>query len=147
VGAATYTKSDWEADFLSIFAKRAPPPPCPGCGRTGFFGPRRAQDDRRYRLCKFCGYYEPLDADPIQCRATAHGCAQWPTVAGAPYVWWVQPQETEYRCPYCGAPAEVATITRPVDNPSHPWSRMPQHATFEEAAAFWFRHGQARVYL
>jgi hypothetical protein len=54
----TYTDADWSAEYLALFAKSLAPPPCPSCGRTGFYGPRRADDDRRYRLCKFCGFYQ-----------------------------------------------------------------------------------------
>jgi DNA-directed RNA polymerase subunit RPC12/RpoP len=147
--AATYTDAEWQADFLAIFAKRAPPPPCARCGRTGFFGPRRAANDRRYWLCKFCGFSASVGGGPVQCRATVHRCTQWPTVAGAPYVWWVQPDETRYECPYCGTVVEVAsaTVKRPVEDPSHPWHGVPEKATFAQAAAFWVRQGRARVYL
>jgi hypothetical protein len=147
--AEAYTVADWQADVLAIFGRRATPPSCIRCGRSGFFGPRRGPDDRRYRLCKFCGFYEAIGDAAIACRATIHGCAQWPRVAGAPYVWWVPPDERQYRCPYCGAAVEVgtATVARPVDDPSHPWRDVPQGATFDQAAAFWARHGRAGVYL
>jgi len=145
----TYTDADWNAEYLAIFAKRMPPPPCPGCGRTGFYGPRQADDDRRYRLCKFCGFYEEVGAEPAQCRATVHGCSSWPTVAGASYIWWVQPEETRYSCPYCGTMVGVVAVgaNRPADDRSHPWWQVPQNLTFDQAAAFWLEHGQPRVYL
>jgi hypothetical protein len=145
----TYTDADWNADYLAIFAKRTPAPPCPGCGRTGFYGPRRADDDRRYALCKFCGFYQEAGGEPTQCRATVHGCPSWPIVAGASYVWWARPEETEYGCPYCGIMVGVVAVsaTRPVDDRSHPWWQVPQHLTFDQAAAFWLEEGEARVYL
>jgi hypothetical protein len=144
----TYTNADWDKEYLAIFSSRTAPPLCPGCGRSGFYGPRQA-GDRRYRLCKFCGFYEAVDAEVIQCRATVHGCPSWPRVAGAAYVWWVHPQETEYRCPYCGTMVEVATVRtkRPAEDASHPWWQVPQNLSFEEATAFWFQHGEPRVYL
>ncbi len=145
----TYTVADWDEDYLAIFAARRPTPHCSGCGRTGFYGPRKAHNDRRYTLCKFCGFYQEPGAEPTQCRATVHGCRSWPAVAGAPYIWWVQPDETEYRCPYCGTLVGVVAVTvkRPVDDSSHPWWQVPQDLTFDQAAAFWLRQGQARVYL
>jgi hypothetical protein len=36
---------------------------------------------------------------------------------------------------------------KPADDRSHPWWQVPQNLTFEQAAAFWLEHGQARVYL
>src|SRR2546428_6900343 len=104
----TSTIAAWDQDSLGICGSRSPPPHCPGCGRMGFYGPRKTDDDRRYRLCKFCGFYQEPDVEPTQCRATVHGCATWPVVAGAPYIWWVQPDENEYRCPQCGTLVSVA---------------------------------------
>jgi hypothetical protein len=145
----TYTVADWDQAYLAVFGSREPPPHCPGCGRIGFYGPRKADDDRRYTLCKFCGFYQEPGADSIQCRATVHDCTSWPVVAGAPYVWWVQPNETEYHCPNCGSLVDVgaATVARPADDTTHPWWHVPQNLTFDQAAAFWFEQGEARIYL
>jgi hypothetical protein len=145
----TYTISDWDQEYLAIFGSRRPPPQCPGCGRQGFYGPRKAGDDRRYTLCKFCGRYQEPEADATQCHPTIHACTSWPVVAGAPYIWWVQPGETEYRCPYCGTPVRVAaaTVKKPAEDTSHPWWQVPQDLTFDQAAGFWLEQGEARIYL
>jgi hypothetical protein len=145
----SYTLADWDQEYFAIFGSRRPPPHCPACDRVGFFGPRKANDDRRYVLCKFCGLYQEPNAEPIQCLATVHACQSWPVVAGAPYIWWVQPSETEYQCPYCRTRVLVvaATVKRPAEDTSHPWWQVSQDLTFDQAAAFWLKHGQARVYL
>jgi len=145
----TYTAADWDKEYFAIFARRESPPHCPACGRTGFYGPRKANNDRRYTLCKFCGFYLEPATEPTQCLPTVHRCQQWPQVAGAAYIWWVQPEETEYWCPYCDTLVRVAAVAvkRPADDSSHPWWQVPQDLTFEEAAAFWLKQGQHRVYL
>lgn len=146
--AAAYSATDWDTEFMAVFARRSAPPACPDCHRTGFFGPRKAQD-RTYRLCKFCGAYQATGGQPVQCLATVHNCSEWPTVAGAANVWWVQPHETKYQCPYCGTSVEVsaALVKRPLDDPTHPWWRVAQNMSFDTARSFWLAHGQARVYL
>jgi|SRR5436309_3216259 len=145
---AAYTPAHWDQEFLAIFARRTAPQPCPQCRRTGFFGPRKA-GDRTYRLCKFCGAYQATGGPMVQCLATVHNCQQWLTVAGAPYIWWVQPHETQHPCPYCGASVQVAAarVKRPVEDPGHAWWRVPQNMSFDEAARFWVQQGAARVYL
>ena len=145
---SSYTETEWQGEFRAVFAQRVSLPPCPRCNRSGFFGPRKAKD-RLYRLCKFCGSYQAVGGQAAQCVATAHNCPQWPIVAGAPYIWWVQPNEAQYRCPSCGDTVEVAAVTikRPVDDRSHPWWQVPQGMSFDEASKFWVGHGQARVYL
>ena len=148
MSAVSYRKSDWNAEFMTVFAQRAAPPSCPGCNRTAFFGPRKA-GDREYRLCKFCGFYQGVGADPHQCVATVHGCAGWPSIAGAPYIWWLQPDETEYQCRYCQTLVQVSAtvVPRPVQDRAHPWWQVPQNMSFEQARAFWVQHEQPRVYL
>jgi len=143
------TQAAWQADFLSVFGERQAPPFCPGCKRMGFFGPRKASGDRLYWLCKFCGLYQGIDEDPVQCIATVHSCFSWPTIAGAPYIWWVRPGEVKYECPWCKTVVytQQVTVRRPADDDSHPWWQVPQDLTFEAASTFWHDHGQSRVYL
>jgi len=144
----TLSASDWDEEFRAIFARRVPPPACPACHRSAFYGPRKT-DDRIYQMCKFCGLYQAPNGDPVQLVATVHGCREWPQIAGALYVWWVQPDEQSYGCPYCGSKVTVSSVTvpRPADDLGHPWWTVPQGMTFEEARHFWVEHGQPRVYL
>src|SRR2546425_8919869 len=143
-----FSATDWDEDFRAIFARRVSPPPCPGCRRSGFYGPRKA-DNRVYEMCKFCGRYQAPEQNPVQLIATVHGCPEWPEIAEAPYIWWVQPHEQRYECPYCRSAVIVsnAKVNRPVDDPSHPWWAVPQGMTFEAARHYWVAHGQHRVYL
>ena len=144
----TLSASDWDEEFRAIFARRVPPPACPACHRSAFYGPRKT-DDRIYQMCKFCGLYQAPNGDPVQLVATVHGCRGWPQIVGAPYVWWVQPDEQSYECPYCGSKVTVSSVSvpRPADDSVHPWWAVPQGMTFEEARHFWVEHGQPRVYL
>ena len=144
----TFTTSDWDQEFIALFGRRVSPPPCPGCQRAGFFGPRKA-GNRLYEMCKFCGRYQEPDRNPVQLIATAHECTEWPQVLGASYIWWVQPFESSYTCPSCGSDVKVSstTVKRPVDDRDHPWWSVPQGMTFDEARQYWTAHGQARVYL
>ena len=146
--SVSYTTTDWDAEFLAVFARRVAPPSCPRCHQSGFYGPRKAQD-RMYRLCKFCGAYQATGGELVQCVATVHNCTAWPTVAGASYIWWVQAHESSYACPSCGAAVQVsaATVKRPIDDPGHAWWQVPQNMSFEEAGRFWRQHGEPRVYL
>jgi len=144
----TFAASDWDEEFRAVFVRRESPPPCPTCRRSGFYGPRKA-GDRSYWMCKFCGLYQALGQKAVQLIATVHGCPSWPKTVGAQYVWWVQPNEGGYECPACGSEVTVSTaiVTRPVDDPRHPWWAVPQEMSFEEARLFWVQHGQPRVYL
>ena len=144
----TFSASDWDEEFRSVFARGVSPPSCPACQRSGFYGPRKA-DDRLYQMCKFCGLYQEPEKDPVQLISTVHDCPGWPRVAGASYIWWVQPFESSYTCPTCGSTVKVssAVVKRPVDDPDHPWWSVPQGMTFAEARKFWVEHGQPRVYL
>lgn len=143
-----FGESQWAADIRAIFEAFGPPPHCPHCSRSGFYGPRQA-GERHYWLCKLCGYYRQTGAAPVACRPTAHRCPNWPSVAGSPYIWWVLPGEETYVCPYCSAETHVAeTLTSsPSDEEDHPWHSVPEHGSFDEAAAWWTRHGQGRIYL
>lgn len=145
-----YTKAQWEDEIAALYERGEGPRPCPQCGRAGFFGPRQnAQRTRQYRFCKFCGFGQDVGAQPIRYRATVHGCPPWRQVAGAPYIWWVLPEEATYECPYCRKSVSVtsALVRAPADDPSHPWWRVPQQLSHAAAAAFWEGEGYFRFYL
>lgn len=144
-----YSDAQWQSEMGVIFSGRSPPPVCLDCRRSGFCGPRDAGGTRRYRLCKFCGHYEQVGSLPVRCQPSVHACAPWPKIAGAHYIWWVQPAETTFECPYCHQQVAVAQtlVARPCDDPKHPWWAVPQGISFEQAAAYWAQQGQGRVYL
>jgi hypothetical protein len=144
-----YTEDDWDSEIAALFSERGRPRKCPQCRRSGFYGPREAEGSRRYRACKFCGFWQDVGGPPVTNQPTVHGCEQWPEVAGAAYIWWVRPDETTYTCPYCGAEVRVeeALITAPANDSSHPWWQVPQGMTLDEAAVFWASQGQSRVHL
>lgn len=146
---ASYSEADWCADTAHRDSG-GDNHPCLQCGRRGFYGPRDDKRGRHYRLCKYCGLLQNVDDEPVQCISTAHCCAEWPHVAGAPYIWWVTPAEATYRCDCCGQSVDVASarISGPAEDPHHPWATLPDLIDQTTASPFWARHGQpGRVYL
>lgn len=137
--APRYTLADWEDDCFHMFGEGRDPQPCPECGRTAFYGPRILDPDKRFRQCRFCGFTQHVDTDPRIYLPTRHDCAEWPSCARAPYIWWVEPEQSAYRCPYCGEEVDVATATveRPVDDQDHPWWRVPQNRKRFYYLRFW----------
>ena len=103
-----YTTAEWAADMAALYLARTPPPACPQCTRRGFFGPRHDGIARMYRLCKFCGFSQTVGEDPISLRPTVHGCANWQSFAGSPYVWWVGATEVTYTCDSCQQTVQIA---------------------------------------
>ena len=143
-----YTTADWQAENTAL-QHGVDPQPCPSCGRTGFYSTRRADPPsgrtmrRLYRACKFCGFWQDVDADPVRHRATAHTCLGWPKPAGASYIWWVRPDESSYECPYCRQQVTVAAalVSIPAEDTQHPWWTVPQHRSQAYYLAFWHAEG------
>ena len=82
------TASVWEAEDRAL--KRGDdPPPCPRCRRRGFYAPRFAPPFRRYRACKFCGFWQSMDRPAhriirYECIRPDHRYADWKE----PQEWW-----------------------------------------------------------
>ena len=144
-----YTAADWQAEMGALRTAHAPPPTCPHCRRTGFYGPRQDEGHRRFRMCKFCGFTQDLDQAPVFYVATAHACHAWRRVAGAPYIWWVSPAAEVYACAYCSSSVTVqsARIAKPSDDPSHPWWQVPQGLSYKESLAYWEAQGYYRPFM
>jgi hypothetical protein len=70
-------------------------------------------------------------------------------VAGAPYVWWVGPEEQSYTCAFCGAPVSVESvrITKPIEDPTHPWWQVPQGLSYRDSLSYWEAHGYYRPFI
>lgn len=128
VSTGEYTVSDWEAESYAVFAEGGDPLPCPECGRTGFYGPRFVEPDRKIRSCRFCGFWQRVGDAPQQFVPTAHDCDEWPECSRAPYIWWTAPSINSYPCPYCRGTVVVAAslVSVPNDDPDHPWWKIPQ---------------------
>ena len=127
-GIDEYTLADWEAESFAIFGEGGDPGACPDCGRTGFYGPRFADPDRRYRACRFCGFWQDVDGDAERYIPTAHSCELWPEVSKSAYIWWVAPGTDAFDCPFCQEPliVDASTVPIPSDTPKHPWWHIPQ---------------------
>lgn len=142
----TYTENDWDEESYQLFVERGDPRPCPECGRTGFYGPRAADPGLKYRACRFCGFWQLVGQEPTHLRATAHACSAWPSCARAPYVWWVQPDQRTYKCPYCdqqvvlesrNAFVKGAALETPATDANHPWHKVPQGRSYSYYLRFW----------
>jgi hypothetical protein len=146
-----FSRADWDAACFAAFGEGRAPTPCPDCGRTGFFGARIEEPDRRYRQCRFCGFTQDVDRPPQRFRPTVHACREWPQAAKASYLWWVAPGVASYRCPFCGDRVIVsqAAVPRPVDDRRHPWWMVPQRKSRFYYTEFWghWAYSRGRVEL
>lgn len=145
-----YSAAAWDEDAFGMFAEGRDPNPCPACGRVGFFGPR-VVGVSKYRACRFCGFHQEAEEAPARATPTVHGCAEWPEIARAPYIWWVPPGEPSYTCSFCRSVVVVAehTVKPPTEDPSHPWWRVPQGRNRFYYARFWenWPFTKGRVFL
>jgi hypothetical protein len=138
----------WQAMWDSLHEKHEPPPKCPACDRTGFYGPRiRPTKPRHYRLCKFCGFFQNVGEFSMTLIATVHGCPHQPLhqILGAPQIQWVRLDERKPTCFACEGQYDAANhvVTRPVDDAKHPWWAVPQGQSYDEGMAYWRRVGLA----
>ncbi len=143
---ANYGLEDWDEDSYQLFVERKDPEPCPICGRTGFYGPRAADPGVKFRSCRFCGFNQIVDEEPVQFLPLVHSCDVWPSCAKAPYVWWVQPGQQQFTCPFCGRRSEVrgrnvfkpgVLVVSPAEAEDHPWHKVPQHRSYAYYQRFW----------
>ncbi len=128
-GVGPFSEGDWDAESFALFAEGANPRPCPHCERTGFYGPRFAEPDLKYRACRFCGLWQEVGGAPGRYVPTSHDCEEWPVISKAPYLWWVAPETRSYVCPFCEllVAVSLAKVPVPSDTPDHPWWKIPQH--------------------
>ncbi len=101
---------------------------------------------RKFRACRFCGFWQEVGKKPVRFRPVAHDCEEWPQCAKAPYIWWVEPNEKWFNCVYCGkrAPVEGSNpfakgvlVRAPSDDQDHPWWRVPQNRPYQFYYRFW----------
>jgi len=144
--ATHYTEEQWDEDSYLLFGERSDPRPCPSCGQTGFYGPRAADMGLKFHSCRFCGFYQEVDAEPAQFVPVVHDCDEWPVCAKAPYVWWVPPGVERFECPFCSRSSDVrgrnvfrrgVMVERPADVPEHPWRKVPQDREYGYYLRFW----------
>lgn len=96
---------------------------CPRCHSFGFYGPKESFDskgkrDRKYRACKFCGFWQDIwgnvfnerGSEPYRC---IHVCCGKCGI----YDWKVPWAEELGKCEKCGDPFQK--IKWAVDDPKH----------------------------
>lgn len=99
--------------------------PCPNCKTVGFYGARRNPEKeitRKYRACKFCGFwqeawgevYNKRGGKPYRCRAVY--CEKCRTLDT--YLWHL-PWAGLGCCPKCSAESKETDWAS--DNPNHPF--------------------------
>ena len=87
--------------------------PCPWCNIIGFYSPRVARE-RKYRACKFCGWWQEVDGgEPYRCIALyCDACGIYD---------WTQPkEEKDFKfCEKCKQ--QYKTFLWAIDYPEHPF--------------------------
>ena len=135
------TATQWEAEDRAL-KRGADPQPCPRCARRGFYAPRFAPPWRRYRACKFCGFWQEMGRPPhkiirYECVRPDHRYADWKE----PQEWWT--------CPACQSRYSPAqSVPWPVHNRAHPWHEAPRRGTQRTYIDYWLAKGvkQAPVF-
>ena len=115
-----YTKENWIAEnAVTSMGMRVA---CPECGVTEFYSPREARnpkggkETRKYRACKFCGFWQEVGGRPYWCNMYYHVCKG----TGA---WdWKPPSWIKGECKICGGTVEEKRW--PVDDPKHPFHKL-----------------------
>jgi len=116
-----YTLKEWEKEMKMNRACSCPGLgscliPCPWCKIIGFYGPRIV-GERKYRACKFCGWWQEIDnGEPYRCIALyCESCGIYD---------WTQPkEEKDFKpCEKCGL--KYKKFQWAIDYPEHPfWDR------------------------
>ena len=81
----TYTLKQWEEENGIVQSSYHPHYgscrlPCPNCKVIGFYAPRGDAEGRKYRACKFCGFWQEVDGEPYRYEAVLCpdcGCFDW----------------------------------------------------------------------
>ncbi len=129
----SYTLLDWQ-DELQALRANGDPPPCPCCSRRGFYEPKLAEPNRRYRACKFCGFWQDVDESPrevirYECQGPGHWVADWKVPT------------KKWTCS-CGKTYSLdQRVPWPADDPTHRWNQAPASGTQEDFRRFWSGRG------
>lgn len=91
--------------------------PCPNCKNVGFYGPK-GDVSRRYRACKFCGFWQEADGtEPYRCIALyCDACGT--------YDWTAPKDEKDYKNCKCGGKYKRTDWAS--DNPNHLFHKFKQ---------------------
>lgn len=135
--AKNYSAAEWRAEDVAL-KQGSDPQPCPWCKRRGFYAPRLADGDRKYRVCKFCGTSQDVGKDP--CKLIRYEC-QHPD--GSEVADWKRRGEP-WVCPITGCGREYGpeeSVSWPNDDLGHWWGTAPESGTQADYEAFWRRSG------
>ena len=130
----SYAVDDWQSEWAALRAN-GDPPPCPCCRRCGFYEPKLAPPSRRYRACKFCGFWQDVDESPreiirYECQGPGgHWAADWK----------VPTESWTCSCGKTYSPEE--RVPWPADDAAHWWNQAPTSGTQNDFRKFWSQHG------
>jgi hypothetical protein len=104
--------------------------PCPDCATVGFYGPRAVEDAagvtvRKYRACKFCGFWQEVGGEPYRCSMFFHECG-----GRGLYDW---KTSDDYRCGFCGE-LVANRVEWPARDTTHPFHEIKDQIARELAA-------------
>jgi len=126
-----YTQEQWEEEMIKVrFCGKHPPfgacnLVCPNCGVRGFYAPRgRNPEVRRYRACKFCGFwqevsgriYDEKGGEPYRCvMIQCNNCGL--------YSWRVPWSDDWGQCEKCNS-KDLKQVQWPTEDPLHPFHQI-----------------------
>lgn len=113
------TITDIPSKLLSILSQTtySSALPCPVCQTIGFYGPKIA-GERKYRACKFCGFWQEAPGESQKVLGTiAYRCTHISCPAGHEYDW-VHPGIEKFKnCSTCGTNLQKTDWA--IDNSQH----------------------------
>jgi len=104
---------------------------CPRCHSLGFYGPKKSvgsngEIDRKYRACKFCGFWQDVWGYVFNDRGDKHYyCAQvYCSKCGGLLDWTVPWVKELGNCEKCGNPLQRAKCA--IDDPNHIYHKFKE---------------------
>ena len=124
-----YGEDEWqqEMDFVQVHGgfQLGSTIRCPVCSALGFYGPRlekrRDDVDRRYRACKFCGFWQEVTGYVHREKGgTPYRCIMVSCARCGSYDWKVPWDIQDKLCGRCGT--AMLEVKWPNEEPTHPFS-------------------------
>jgi hypothetical protein len=101
--------------------------PCPHCGTVGFYGPRISGEGptlRKYRACKFCGFWQEASGELYEkYGGAAYRCRMVHCGNCGTYDWRLPWGDDLGTCNICKNP-HLVKAPWPTENPDHPFHAL-----------------------
>ena len=95
--------------------------PCPQCGVAGFYGPRIDSDSKKYRACKFCGWWQEGRGAGRKGSVQPYRCTHFYCDQCKEYGWTMTDNPV-----YCSKHHEMRKIDWASDDPKHPFHKIKE---------------------